>query len=249
MGRLADKVVIITGAAMGQGAEEARMFAKEGAKIVATDLQIDQLHAIVQEIKDNGGEAIGVKHNVASEEDWKNVVAQAVEHFGRVNVLVNNAGITTAQGFDQFDMAGWNKILEINLTGTMLGMQAVVPEMRKLGSGSIVNISSIAGLVAMSGTNGYSASKGAVTLISKTAAMELAKDSIRVNSVHPGVIMTPMVEKAVTEEAMKGLKAGTLLPRMGRPEDIAYGVLYLASDESAFVTGTQLVIDGGWTAR
>ncbi|GIP22582.1 hypothetical protein J22TS3_28570 [Paenibacillus sp. J22TS3] len=160
MGRLADKVVIITGAAMGQGAEEARMFAKEGAKIVATDLQIDQLHAVVQEIKDNGGEAIAVKHNVASEEDWKNVVAQAVEHFGRVNVLVNNAGITTAQGFDQFDMAGWNKILEINLTGTMLGMQAVVPEMRKLGSGSIVNISSVAGLVAMSGTNGYSASKG-----------------------------------------------------------------------------------------
>ncbi|WP_209861431.1 SDR family NAD(P)-dependent oxidoreductase [Paenibacillus shirakamiensis] len=249
MGRLSGKVVIITGAAMGQGAEEAKLFANEGAQIVATDLQTEALEAVVKEITDNGGEAIAVKHNVASEEDWANVVAQAIQHFGKINVLVNNAGITTDKNLENFDLGSWNKIIEINLTGSVLGMKLVAPEMKKVGGGSIVNISSVAGLVAMSRTNGYSASKGALTLVSKTAAVELAADKIRVNSVHPGVIMTPMVAAAVTEKMMAGLKMMTPLPRMGEPKDIAYGVLYLASDESSFVTGSELVIDGGWTAQ
>jgi len=249
MGRLQDKVVIITGAAMGQGETEAKLFAAEGAKVVATDLQEEQLNRVVDEIRGAGGQALGLKHNVASEEDWKRVVEKAVEQFGKVDVLVNNAGISTDSTLDTFTMENWDKVISINLTGCVIGMKYVVPEMRKAGGGSIVNISSIAGIVALNFTNGYTAAKGALRSLSKASAVELAPDKIRVNSVHPGIIVTPMIQEALDQGAGHMFEAGTPLPRLGKPEDIAYGVLYLASDESSFVTGTELIIDGGWTAR
>ncbi|MFS0836698.1 glucose 1-dehydrogenase [Paenibacillus sp. 1P03SA] len=249
MGRLQDKVVIITGAAMGQGETEAKLFAAEGAKVVATDLQEEQLNRVVEEIRAAGGQALGLKHNVASEDDWKRVVEKAVEQFGKVDVLVNNAGISTDSTLDTFTMENWDKVMSINLTGCVIGMKYVVPEMRKAGGGSIVNISSIAGIVALNFTNGYTAAKGALRSLSKASAVELAPDKIRVNSVHPGIIVTPMIQEALDQGAGHMFEAGTPLPRLGKPEDIAYGVLYLASDESSFVTGTELIIDGGWTAR
>ncbi|MEC0245099.1 glucose 1-dehydrogenase [Paenibacillus chitinolyticus] len=249
MGRLQDKVVIITGAAMGQGETEAKLFAAEGARVVATDLQEEQLNRVVDEIRRAGGQAIGLKHNVALEEDWKRVVGKAVEQFGKVDVLVNNAGISTDSTLDTFTIENWDKVMSINLTGCVIGMKYVVPEMRKAGGGSIVNISSIAGIVALNFTNGYTAAKGALRSLSKASAVELAPDKIRVNSVHPGIIVTPMIQEALDQGAGHMFEAGTPLPRLGKPEDIAYGVLYLASDESSFVTGTELIIDGGWTAR
>ncbi|WP_068777563.1 SDR family NAD(P)-dependent oxidoreductase [Paenibacillus sp. FJAT-26967] len=249
MGRLEDKVVIITGAAMGQGAAEAKLFAKEGAKVVATDLQEAQLDQVVQEITRQGGQAIAVKHNVASEEDWKNVAAQAVKHFGKIDVLVNNAGVSTDTTLDTFTIEEWNKVLSINLTGCIVGMKYVVPEMKKAGGGSVIHISSIAGIVALNYTNAYTAAKGALRSLAKASAIELAPHKIRVNSVHPGIIVTPMIQEALDNGAGQMFEMGTPLPRLGQPEDIAYGVLYLASDEASFVTGTELIIDGGWTAR
>ncbi|MGG4498881.1 SDR family NAD(P)-dependent oxidoreductase [Brevibacillus reuszeri] len=249
MNRLAGKVVIITGAAMGQGAAEAKMFAQEGARIVATDMQEVKLQEVVQEITNAGGKAIAVKHDVASDADWQNVVEKAVQAFGKVDVLVNNAGVSTDKKLDQFELEHWNKVLNINLTGCVLGMKYVVPEMKKVGGGSIIHISSIAGLVALKYTNAYTASKGALRALAKASAVELAHDNIRVNSVHPGIIVTPMIQKALDQGAQQIFEMGTPLPRLGKPEDIAYGVLFLASDESSFVTGTEIVIDGGWTAR
>ncbi|MVP01467.1 glucose 1-dehydrogenase [Paenibacillus lutrae] len=249
MGRLQDKVVIITGAAMGQGAAEAKLFAREGAKVVATDLQEAQLEQVVQEIISQGGQAIAVKHNVASEDDWKNVAAQAAEHFGKIDVLVNNAGVSTDSTLETFTVEEWNKVLSINLTGCIVGMKYVVPEMKKAGGGSVIHISSIAGIVALNYTNAYTAAKGALRSLAKASAIELAPHKIRVNSVHPGIIVTPMIQEALDNGAGQMFEMGTPLPRLGQPEDIAYGVLYLASDESSFVTGTELIIDGGWTAR
>lgn len=250
MGRLQDKVVIITGAAMGQGAAEAKLFAKEGAKVVATDLQEAQLAQVIEEITKNGGEAIGVAHNVASEEAWQLVIEKALAAFGKVDVLVNNAGISSPNTLEHMTLAEWNKVIDVNLTGCILGMKYVLPEMRKVGGGSIINISSIAGIVGMAGTSPYTAAKGALRSLSKAAAVEYAKDKIRVNSVHPGIIVTPMVANEMASDQARGwFEAGTPLPFLGNPEDIAYGVLYLASDEARFVTGAELVIDGGWTAQ
>jgi NAD(P)-dependent dehydrogenase (short-subunit alcohol dehydrogenase family) len=249
VGRLTGKVAIITGAAMGQGEIEARLFAKEGAKVVATDLQVAQLDRVINEINNSGGQAIGLKHNAASDEDWIKVVETAVETFGKVDILINNAGISTDRTLETFSIEDWNKVLSVNLTGCVIGMKYVVPEMKKSGGGAIINISSIAGIVGLNYTNGYTASKGALRALSKAAALELAKDNIRVNSVHPGIIVTPMIQDALESGAQEMFEMGTPLPRLGKPEDIAYGVLYLASDESSFVTGTELIIDGGWTAR
>ncbi|NOU55603.1 glucose 1-dehydrogenase [Brevibacillus borstelensis] len=249
MGRLTGKVAIITGAASGMGAQTARLFAQEGAKVIATDMSEDKLQEVVNEIKADGGEAIGVKHNVVSEDEWKNVIVQGLEAFGNIHVLVNNAGISTDATIEQFTMENWNKVMDVNLTGCVLGMTLVYPEMKKAGSGSIINISSIAGLVALNFTNGYTASKGALRALTKAAAVECAKDSVRVNSIHPGIIETPMTQMITAPEVRGIFQAQTPLPRLGKPEDIAYGALYLASDESSFVSGLEMVIDGGWCAR
>ncbi|OAB38692.1 short-chain dehydrogenase [Paenibacillus macquariensis subsp. defensor] len=247
MGRLSGKVAIITGAANGLGAADARLFAQEGAMVVGTDLNIDVLNEIVNEIKSSGGEAIALQHNVASEDDWKRVIEETLKQYGKIDILVNNAGISSTMTIANLEMDHWNKVMDINLNGCMLGMKYVIPEMQKVGAGSVINISSIGGIVGMAGSSAYTAAKGALRAISKAAAVEFAKSQIRVNSVHPGIIETPMTAPTF-ESATPFYKTFTQLPYFGKPEDIAYGVLYLASDESRYMTGSELVIDGGWTA-
>ncbi|MET3291155.1 UNVERIFIED_CONTAM: NAD(P)-dependent dehydrogenase (short-subunit alcohol dehydrogenase family) [Brevibacillus sp. OAP136] len=247
MGRLHGKVAIITGAALGMGAAEAKLFAQEGAKVVGTDIKDDVLQEVIDEINRSGGEAIGLRHNVASEEEWRHVVNEAVSRFGKVDILVNNAGIASPKTFANMEMDEWNKVMDINLSGCVLGMKYVIPEMQKAGAGSVINISSIGGIVGMAGSSPYTAAKGALRALSKSAAVEYAKQNIRVNSVHPGIIVTPMTEPSM-KDALPYFQTFTQLPYFGKPEDVAYGVLYLASDESRFVTGSELVIDGGWTA-
>lgn len=253
MKRLEDKVAIITGAASGMGAAEARLFAKEGAKVIATDIQVDELETVVEEITDEGGEAFAMEHDVTNKDDWEKVVGKVVDSHGRIDILVNNAGIGGAEGFaslDKVDLESWNKFMTVNSTGNFLGVKAVVPEMKKAGQGSIVNTSSIAGLVGGAAGIQYSASKGASRLLTKTAAIELAPDDIRINSIHPGFIDTPMVsviteDEEALEESLKAIPLG----KTGTPEDVANLVLFLASDESAYITGTEIPIDGGYTAQ
>lgn len=245
--RLQGKVAIITGAANGMGAAEARLFAKEGAKVVATDLNEEKLNEVVANVKAAGGEITGIKQNVASEEEWKAVVAKTVELYGKVDVLVNNAGVAMSKNFATMEMDEWNWVMDINLNGCVLGMKYTIPEMQKVGGGSVINISSIGGIVGMAGSSPYTAAKGALRSLSKSAAVEYGKDKIRVNSVHPGIIVTPMTAPSM-EDAMPYYKMHTQLPYFGNPEDVAHGVVFLASDESRFMTGAELVIDGGWTA-
>ncbi|WP_144513404.1 SDR family NAD(P)-dependent oxidoreductase [Bacillus sp. FJAT-22090] len=247
MSRLKNKVAIITGAASGQGAEEARLFAREGAKVIATDVQFDLLETVVKEIKTNGGDAIAIKHNVTSADDWKVVVETAVKEFGKVDILVNNAGITglITQTIEDLDEDTWDKILDINTKGPYLGIKAVLPEMKKAGGGSIVNISSLSGINGV-GNAAYNSSKGGLRLLTKNVALDYGKHNIRVNSVHPGTIETPMIEMFTSNKEVREMTlAGIPLNVLGQTSDIAYGVLYLASDESKFVTGIELIIDGG----
>lgn len=247
MGRLDGKVAIITGAAMGMGAAEARLFAQEGAKVVGTDLNEAALQEVMAAITSNGGEGIGLKQNVAAENEWKQVVQATVERYGRVDILVNNAGVSSTMTIEQMELAQWHKVMDINLTGCVLGMKYVLPEMKRAGGGSIINISSIGGIVGMAGTSPYTAAKGALRSFTKAAAVEYGKARIRVNSVHPGIIETPMTGPTF-KDALPYYQTFTQLPYFGQPEDVAWGVLYLASDESRFMTGAELVIDGGWTA-
>ncbi|WP_337100646.1 SDR family NAD(P)-dependent oxidoreductase [Paenibacillus sp. YIM B09110] len=249
MGRLLGKVAIITGAAGGMGLADAQLFAKEGAKVVATDVQFELLQQGVDAINANGGDAVAVKLDVSSPEGWKQVVDLTVEKYGKIDILVNNAGIHIAKTILEADIDDWNKVMAINTTGVFLGMKSVIPEMQKNGKGSIVNISSIAAIVGGENADGngaaYSASKGAVRSLTKHAAQSFAKDNIRVNSIHPGPIKTPIMGEFAKIAGDIYKNAVPLPPHAGDPEDIAYGVLYLASDESKFVTGEELVIDGG----
>jgi len=244
MGRMDGKVAIVTGAGSGIGRASAKLLAKEGAHVVLTDLQVDKLDAVVEEIADENGTAIAISHNVTSEEDWGFVVEQTIERFSAVHVLVNSAGISNKGN----TIEAWNQVLSINLTGTYLGMRKVFPYMKEQASGSIINIASLAGLVG-GGFNGYAASKGGIRSISRAAAVDYAKYSIRVNSIYPGLIITPMTEGILQHNELKShFEDKTPMPRFGTVEDIAFGVLYLASDEAAYVTGAELVIDGGTSA-
>lgn len=247
MGRLDNKVALITGAANGMGAMEAKLFAEEGAKIIATDIQTDILNKVIDDIKDNGGDAIAFQHNVTLEEEWKQVIAEALKAYGEIDILVNNAGVSSPETIATMEMNEWNKVMDINLNGCVIGMKYVIPEMQKQGGGSVINISSIGGIVGMAGTSPYTAAKGALRSLSKSAAVDYAKDHIRVNSLHPGIIETPMTAPSM-KDAMQYYQTFTQLPYLGKPEDVAYGALFLASDESRFMTGAELVIDGGWTA-
>lgn len=250
MGRLDNKVAIITGAAGGMGKADALMFVQEGAKVAITDLQEDKIKDVVAEIEALGGEAIGFKHNVASEEDWVRVVDETVQKFGKIDILVNNAGVSNATPFMDLTVEGWEKTMSINVTSIFLGQKYVIPHMIEAGGGSIVNISSIAGLTGGSGAGPYTASKGAVRMLTKATAVDFAKHNIRCNSVHPGYIETPMtVDLFKDEQMMQWFQSQTPLPRLGKAEDIARGVLFLASDESSYITGVELPIDGGYFAK
>lgn len=247
MKRLENKVAIITGAAMGQGAAEAYLFAKEGAKVVAADMAEDALKETVDAINaDFPGMALGVHLDVASEENWQQVVKQAVETFGTVDILVNNAGVgSRGINYDKTDQEAFDRIMGINAWGSFAGIKTVVPVMKKAGGGSIVNVSSLAAVVGVE-FNAYTLTKGAVVSMTRAAAVDLGKDNIRVNTIIPGTIVTPMT-KIICDypKVLKSCEEKTCLGHIGEPNDIAYGVLYLASDEAKYVTGSDLTIDGG----
>lgn len=250
MERLKNKITIITGAAGGMGAAEAKLFAQEGAKVIATDIQEDKLKLWVELAKKEGLSINYIKHNVTSQSDWQKVVDLALSLYGRIDVLVNNAGIYP--GFVDIENTSidlWGKVIAINLTGPFLGCKACIPHMRNAGGGSIVNIASIAGLVGGNGT-AYSSSKGGLRLLTKDLAVTLAKDKIRVNAICPGGVLTPMTEEMVSSPEMKEMIANTSPQgRMADAMEIAWGALYLASDESSFMTGADMAIDGGAVAR
>ncbi len=249
--RLAGKVAVISGGARGMGAVEARLFAREGAQVVLGDVLEDDGRKVEAEIVANGGHAVFVRLDVTSEADWTRAVDTAVHRFGTLTVLVNNAGIGGPGRIEDVSLDAWNRTMAINATGVFLGTRAAIPAMRRAGGGSIVNISSQLGLVGVDNSSPqYQASKGAVRLLTKATAIQYAADRIRANSVHPGPIVTPMTEaRRADPESYRVTVSRIPLGRYGEPEEVAYGVLYLASDESSFVTGAELVIDGGWTAQ
>jgi len=249
--RLAGKVALISGGARGMGAAEARLFAQEGARVVVADILEDEGRAVENDINAKGGEALFVRLDVTRETDWEQAVAATVGRFGKLDVLVNNAGIGGASRVEDTSVEAWERVMAVNAKGVFLGTRAAIPAMRRAGGGSIVNISSQLGLVGMEESSPqYSASKGAVRLLTKLTALQYARDAIRANSVHPGPIVTPMTERRRSDPVQyQRMLARIPLGRYGQPDEVAYGVLYLASDESAFVTGSELVIDGGWTAQ
>ena len=249
--RLAGKVALVSGGARGMGATEARLFATQGAKVVIGDVLETEGRQTEADINAAGGEALFVRLDVTSEANWQQVIAAAISHFGKLDVLVNNAGISAKGMVEDTTVEDWNRVMDINAKGVFLGTKAAIPAMRQAGGGSIINISSQLGLVGVDNSSPqYQASKGAVRLLTKATAIQYARDGIRVNSVHPGPIATPMTEARRADPDTYKLTVSRIpLGRYGQPEDVAYGVLYLASDESAFVTGSERVIDGGWTAQ
>lgn len=249
MGRLDGKVAIISGGARGQGEVEAKLFVQEGAKVVFGDILDEEGKQVEAAIRQAGGEATYVHLDVTQEADWQQAVAAAVSTYGKLDILVNNAGILRRDGIEETTKELWDTVLAVNATGVFLGTKYAIPEMRKAGGGSIVNISSISGMVALGGP-AYNASKGAVRVFTKVTAVHHADDNIRCNSIHPGPVRTPMTESTYSDPEMLERRLRDMpLGRLGTSEDIAYGVLYLASDEAAYVTGAELVIDGGYTAQ
>lgn len=251
MGRLEGKVILISGGAKGQGATESIMFAGEGAKIIIGDILDDEGLKVESQIRELGGDATFVHLDVTQESDWDNAVKTAISSYGGLNVLVNNAGILIRKSIEDTTVEDWDRIMSINAKGVFLGTKAAIPALREAGGGSIINISSTAGLVSSSsGSASYTATKGAVRLFTKSTAIQYAKDGIRCNSVHPGPIETDMIHQSITDPDAMALRMEKLpMGRLGKPEEVANGVLYLASDESSFVTGSELVIDGGSTAQ
>jgi NAD(P)-dependent dehydrogenase (short-subunit alcohol dehydrogenase family) len=253
MSRLNGKVAIITGAASGMGRAALQLFAAEGARVAATDVSEEALRQAVEEVTADGGEALALRHDVSSAEDWQRAVDTVLAEWGTIDILVNNAGIAMPKGVLDAELDDWNTVMSINVTGTWLGIKSVLPTMQAAGRGSIVNVSSIGGIVGGVSDGGgaaYSASKGAVRSLTKHVAQWFAKDNIRVNSVHPGPIDTGMTRGyGLTKESMANPDTVPLPPHAGDADDIAYGLLYLASDEAKFVTGEELIIDGGFTTH
>jgi NAD(P)-dependent dehydrogenase (short-subunit alcohol dehydrogenase family) len=254
MDRVKGKVAIVTGGGGGMGRAEAMLLAKEGAKIVVTDLDEAAVKKVAGEINSQGGKAVSLKHDVASEADWSLVLQKTLEEFGKLDVLVNNAGVILYKKIEDISLSEWRWLMSVNLDGVFLGTKFAIEAMRKSGGGSIVNIASVAGLIGNPDASAYHASKGGVRSFSKAAAIECSKAgydyNIRVNSIYPGVINTRMADDLRKDEAKyKTAVSWHPIGHFGEPEDVAYGVLYLASDESKFLTGSELVIDGGWTAR
>jgi 3(or 17)beta-hydroxysteroid dehydrogenase len=259
MARMKGKVALVTGAASGIGAATAALLADEGAQVVATDIEPSG-ERVAAHARQRGGEALFMRHDVADEESWRAVVARTIDVFGKLDAVVNNAGIAHARSLAEMTLDEWHHVLAVNLDGVFLGLKHGILAMRRSGGGSIVNVSSVSGLVGTPGAAAYSASKGGVRSLTKTAALECAKDKIRVNSIHPGGVKTPIWQKAEwwggfveqvggVESAWKTLTTGTPMGRLADAEEIAQAILWLSSDEASFVTGTELVVDGGFTAQ
>ena len=248
--RLEGKVALISGGARGLGAAEARLMASEGARVAIGDLREDQGQTLVREIGEDGGDTMFVRLDVTSEDDWTRAVKAVVDRFGKLNVLVNNAGIHNLKRIEEATQEDWDRVMEVNAKGVFLGTKAAIPAMRSAGGGAIVNISSTAGIVGSVISAAYNPSKAAVRLFTKSTALQHAKDGIRANSVHPGPAETDMLRSIyTTQESLHERGLQLPLGRFGRSDDIAYGVLFLASDESSYMTGSELVIDGGMTAQ
>ena len=249
--RLEGKVVFISGGAQGMGAAEARLFAAEGAMVAIGDVLEEEGRRVAAQIGEAGGKAIFLALDVTSESQWQDAIAATVAEFGKLDILVNNAGIGGHGTVENTTVADWDRVMDINAKGVFLGTKSAIPELRRAGGGSIINISSQLGLVGVDNSSPqYQASKGAVRLLTKSTAIQYAGEGIRANSVHPGPIVTPMTEAGRADPERNELTLSRIpLGRHGAPGDVAYGVLFLASDESSFMTGSELVIDGGWTAQ
>ena len=248
--RLENKVALISGGARGMGAVEARLFAQNGARVVIGDILEDEGRRTEAEINEAGGECVFVRLDVTSEESWQDAVAAAVGRFGKLDILVNNAGIYRTHNVLETSGEEWDQVMDINAKGVFLGTKAAIPAMRQNGGGAIVNISSVAGLIGNFMSSAYTASKGAVRLFTKSTAIQYAGDGIRANSVHPGTIETDMTAPVLADADYRQDRINrTPLGRLGTAADVAYGVLFLASDEASFMTGSELVIDGGRTAE
>ena len=253
--RLENKVAFISGGARGMGAVEAKLFSQEGAKVFFGDILDDEGKMVEADIREQGREATYVHLDVTVEADWQGAMDTIAARYGRLDILVNNAGIglpySLADTLENTPVETWDRVMAINVKGTFLGTKYAIPLMRLAGGGSIVNISSGAGIAPSPDTPAsYAASKGAVRIFTKSTSIQYAKENIRCNSVHPGPIDTPMLRVSQQDPAQREERLGLIpLGRVGTPEEVAYGVLYLASDEASFVTGSELVIDGGRTAQ
>jgi NAD(P)-dependent dehydrogenase (short-subunit alcohol dehydrogenase family) len=248
--RLEGKVALISGGARGQGATEGQLFVDEGAKVVLADILDVEGEATAAQIRENGGEASYVHLDVTSEDEWRSAVEFALQTYGRLDILINNAAIYKRTPIVDTDVEEWRQIMEVNSTGVFLGTKHAIPAMQRSGGGSIINISSTAGLIGSARGSAYGASKGSVRLFTKYTAIQHATENIRANSIHPGPIDTVMIaDNLATPEARAESEARVPLRRIGTVMDVAYGALFLASDESSYMTGAELVIDGGVTAR
>ncbi len=254
MDRVKGKVAIVTGSAGGLGKAAASLLAKEGASVVVTDIDAAPIERVAAGINAQGGRAISVQHDVTNEVEWGKVIRKTLDEFGRLDVLVNNAGVILYKKIEDTSLAEWRWLMSVNLDGVFLGTKCAIETMKKSGGGSIINIASVAGLIGNPDAAAYHASKGGVRSLSKAAAIECSKAgygyNIRVNSIYPGVINTRMADDLrQNEDKYKTALSWHAMGHFGEPEDVANGILYLATDESKFLTGSELVIDGGWTAR
>ena len=248
--RLEGKVALITGAAHGMGAEEARLFAREGAKVAIADIREVDARKVEAEIAEAGGESMVVMLDVSKEDQWETSVAAVVAQFGKLDILVNNAGISGSGERDLGSTESWDRLMDINAKSVFLGMKHAIPEMERAGVGAIVNISSISGFVGQEAIHpGYNASKGAVRLVTKAAAVQHAKIGIRVNSVHPGMMHPMLTSFQRGDPNREAMNAAVPMGREGEPIEVANAVLFLASDVASYITGTELLVDGGCTAR
>jgi NAD(P)-dependent dehydrogenase (short-subunit alcohol dehydrogenase family) len=248
--RLENKVALITGAASGMGASMARIFAREGARVVVADVLDAEGREVVADVIRANGAAIFQRLDVSSEAEWKTATEATLAAYGRLDILVNDAGLSGSAVEDLFDTAAWDRLMAVNATGVFLGMKFAIPVMKRQGGGSIVNISSVSGITGQNGIHvGYNASKGAVRTLTKAAAVQHGADNIRVNSVHPG-LMPPMRSSGRTAdpEIRASLLRQVPMGRAGRVEEVANAVLFLASDEASYITGAELYVDGGFLA-
>jgi cyclopentanol dehydrogenase len=250
MKRVQDKVIIVTGGAMGMGRSHSELLASHGAWVFVADMNVELGQATVADIRKNGGKADFLRLDVTNEADWNAAVGQIIERAGRIDVLINNAGILILKPVQDTTNEDWDRIFDVNARSVFIGTRAVIPFMQKAGKGNIINISSIYGLVGAPDASAYEASKGAVRMFSKSCAVDLAPFNIRVNSVHPGVIETQMTRDLLADPIIRPALLGpTLLKRPAQPIEVSQAVLFLASDESSFVHGAELVVDGGYTAN
>ncbi|MGK2912838.1 MAG: SDR family NAD(P)-dependent oxidoreductase [Porticoccaceae bacterium] len=250
MGRLDGKVALITGAARGMGESHARLFAQHGAKVIATDRR-DQLgQEAVASICAAGGDAMFLAHDVTDENQWQSVIAKGVERYGKIDILINNAAFAAFHSAEESSLEDWSRVMDVCVKSIFLGCKFILPAMQKAGGGSIVNISSIAGLGGMPKQAAYQAGKGAVRILTKSLAVDYARYNIRANSVHPGMVRTPGTRLVLEDETFSAMISDkTILKRVAEPLELSYPVLFLASDEASFVTGAEVVVDGGYMAQ